>query len=115
MSRFCLMRCWGLFTLMALCCVCRPASAETLHVGTIGHSPADEIRDFLPLAGYLAMTLKAEWVGDVKVVVAGSLAEMVALTRSKGRPVYRQRFPFHGAERAHGKQISFAPLETGRW
>ncbi len=82
MTRCRLMRYWGLFALVAVCCVCHPASADTLHVGTIGQSPAHEIRDFLPLAHYLAMTLKTEGVGDVKVVVAESLAEMAALTRA---------------------------------
>ena len=114
MSRFCLMRCWGLFALMALCCVCRPASAETLHVGTIGHSPADEIRDFLPLAGYLAMTLKAEWVGDVKVVVAGSLAEMVALTRAAKVDLFIDRsFPSMALNKLTGSRFLLRRWKRG--
>jgi len=75
-------RCAGLFSLLALCCVCRAASAETVHLGTIGQSPADEIRDFLPLADYLTTTLKNEGVNEVKIVVAESLAEMAALVRA---------------------------------
>ena len=88
MTRCRLMRYWGLFALMALCCVCRHAWAETLHVGSIGRSPAEEIRDFLPLARYLSMTLKAEGVDDVKVVVTGSLAEMAALMRAAKIDLY---------------------------
>jgi phosphonate transport system substrate-binding protein len=82
------MRYWGLLALMALCCVCRHAWAETLHVGSIGRSPAEEIRRFSPLAGYLSMTLKAEGIDDVKVVVAGSLAEMAALMRAAKIDLY---------------------------
>src|SRR5262245_28174748 len=75
-----LIRYRGLFSLLALG-VCLPASAETLHLGTIGQSPADEIRDFLPLANYLAVALKTEGVNDVRVVVAESLTEMATLMR----------------------------------
>jgi phosphonate transport system substrate-binding protein len=63
-------------------CVCLPAWGETLHLGTIGYSIGDEIRDFMPLARYLAANLRADGVNDVKVAVAGSIAEMAALMRS---------------------------------
>jgi phosphonate transport system substrate-binding protein len=75
-------RYWRLFVIFALCWVSPTAWAETLHLGTIGQSPADEIKDFLPLAKHLATTLKGEGVNDVKVVVAGSVAEMAALTHA---------------------------------
>ena len=88
MSLLRLSRGWGLFALIALCCACRVVWAETLHLGTIGQSPADEIRDFLPLANYLAMTLKSDGVNDVKIVVAACIAELAALTRASKVDVF---------------------------
>jgi phosphonate transport system substrate-binding protein len=88
MTRCCLARSWGLFALMAFCFLCRHAWAETLHIGTVGGSPTEEMRDFLPLTRYLSMALMAEGLEDVKVVVAGSLAEMAALTRAAKIDLY---------------------------
>jgi phosphonate transport system substrate-binding protein len=88
MSRRYLRRYLGLFALVALCCAGRNAWGATLHVGTLGASPMEEIRDFLPLARYLSMALSSEGVDDVKVVVAESLAEMAALTHAAKVDIY---------------------------
>jgi phosphonate transport system substrate-binding protein len=85
MNRVWLMQCWGILTLLA---ACQPAWAETLHLGSIGHSPANEIRNFSPLVRYLGMALETEGVDDVKVVVAGSIPEMAALIRAAKVDLY---------------------------
>jgi phosphonate transport system substrate-binding protein len=55
---------------------------DALRIGSIGYLPADEIRDFLPLARYLSEPLKTAGVEEVQVIVAGSIAEMAAFMRA---------------------------------
>ncbi len=69
-------------TLVFLITFSQTVLAETLHIGSIGKSPADDVRDFLPLVQYLARSLKDGGVNEVKTIVARSMAEMAAFVRA---------------------------------
>jgi phosphonate transport system substrate-binding protein len=73
---------WFCFTFFFLFTFSRTALAETLHIGSIGRSPADEIKDFLPLVRHLKESLKGDGIEDVKVVVNGSIQEMSSAMRT---------------------------------
>ena len=70
-----------------------PAGADalrqrTLVIGSIGNSPADEIRTFHPFATYLARQLRDVGIEQAKVVVTPSIPEMAAKMRAEAVDIY---------------------------
>jgi phosphonate transport system substrate-binding protein len=75
-------RVWALWTWLCVISLQGSVWGDALRIGSIGYLPADEIRDFLPLARYLSEPLKTAGVEEVRVIVAGSISEMAGFMRS---------------------------------
>ncbi|MBI5918257.1 MAG: phosphate/phosphite/phosphonate ABC transporter substrate-binding protein [Nitrosomonadales bacterium] len=69
-------------------CAALPASAATLRLATISHSPAKDIDEFQPLADYLGKNLKSQGVDRCEVVLTSSMKEMAALIKAGKADIY---------------------------
>lgn len=58
------------------------ANAASLRIGTISQIPVQDIREFQPLADYLASNLSALGIDKGEVVTASSMKEMAALLKA---------------------------------
>lgn len=59
-----------------------PTWATTLTIGSISAAPVEETRTFQPFADYLAELLATDGVDAAKVIIAPTIAQMVALMKS---------------------------------
>ena len=84
----------------------RPVNAKTIIVGSIGDLPTDEIKKFLPLAGYLAKQLRSEEFDQGKVVVARGIAEMANFLKEGKADLYIDSpFPSVAVSRLSGSKF----------
>src|SRR5262245_6828975 len=84
---------------------------RSLTIGSIGIEPAAEIRNFLPLARYLAQQLAPEGIAHGGVVVADSVRQMAAFIRDGKVDLYLDS-PFPTLAVSH---LSGSRLLLRRW
>jgi phosphonate transport system substrate-binding protein len=88
--------------------------AGSLTLGSISLEPAAEVKQFLPLAHYLAQQLQAEGIDHGRVVVADSMRQMAALLQDGKVDVYLDSpFPTLVVSRLSGSRLLLRRWKEG--
>jgi phosphonate transport system substrate-binding protein len=105
---------WTLCLAVLVSLVPQVTRAESLTIGSIGLEPAAEIKNFLPLARYLAQQLAPEGIAHGGVVVADSVRQMAVLLQDGKVDLYLDSpFPTLAVSRLSGSRLLLRRWKEG--